>query len=41
MSYGIFGYPDLKIVFSLLGHESVDLLLLVRASISIDFLTFV
>ena len=41
MSYGISECPDLKIISSLLGHESVDLLVLVKASISIDFLTFV
>ena len=33
------GCPDHKTIFSLLGHESVDILLLVRAFISIDFLT--
>ena len=35
------GCPDHETVFSLLGHESVDSLLLVRAFIAIDFLTFV
>ena len=35
------GCPDHKTVLSLLGHESVDILLLVRAFIAIDFLTFV
>ena len=35
------GCPDHKTIFSLLRHESVDILLLVRAFIAIVFLTFV